>query len=69
MNQTLEFEFQTVGNRPFKIIVENPKANVTAAQVQAFAQATIGNNVIQTSSGNLKTFTGAVYIDKKISSI
>ena len=45
--------FKTVAGKRFNLKIEEPKAGVTKAEIDAAMQAVVENNVFNTSSGDI----------------
>ncbi|MGL4821134.1 MAG: DUF2922 domain-containing protein [Bacilli bacterium] len=63
MTTVLELEFVTIGNRPFRLSIPNPKTGLTDVELATFGNGVVTANVFVTSTGELRDFVSAKYVN------
>ncbi|MCF6095672.1 DUF2922 domain-containing protein [Thermovorax subterraneus] len=59
MAQTLELSFQNEAGRTARILIADPKENLTPAEVQPVMDLVVAKNIFSTSGGDIVKALGA----------
>lgn len=59
MAQTLELSFQNEAGRTARILIADPKENLTPAEVQPVMDLVVSKNIFSTSGGDIVKALGA----------
>ncbi len=65
MAQSLQMVFKTVGGKSLALVVNEPKENLTKAQVEAVMQAVIATNAIETAKGDKPAAIKEIFVISK----
>ena len=69
MAQVLEMQFETSGGKKLTISVDEPRANLTALEVETGMQALIASNVFEVNGFGLATAFSARLIERNVSDL
>ncbi|GAB0169356.1 DUF2922 domain-containing protein [Lysinibacillus sp. CTST325] len=69
MTQVLELQFETAAGKTTTIVIDAPKPNVTAEEIQQVMQTIIAKNVFDGQASALVAMTGARIVDRQVREI
>ena len=69
MAQVLEMQFETSGGKKLTISVDEPRANLTALEVETGMQSLIASNVLEANGFGLASAFSARLIERNVSDL
>lgn len=69
MAQVLEMVFKNQGQKNFSISLNDPRADLTPAEVKTAMDAVIEKNIFKSSSGDVVEVSGARIVDRTITEL
>ncbi len=69
MSKTLQLQFEAANGKGFLLSVDDPKSDLTQAEVEAGMQTIILNNAFQVDGDSLTTIKTAKVVERNVNNI